>query len=271
LFKGGKLLEVISISWYLVKLRMRTKLQYRSALVLSWVALAFGYAGDFTSFWIILRRFDGIAGWRWQEMALLLGFHTLGYAFGACFTFVQLRGMEDTVKHGEFDTLLIRPINPWVFMVFSGFNMVYVSHVLMGIGLLVWALPKVAIDWNFIKLLQFTASLVSASLLTGAIFTILGGCALVWRRARYIFNIYFDFWELSRYPTLIYAAPLKILLLTVVPLAYMAYVPVALLIGKPVPYLGSAAAGITVAVGPAAVLLAMLFWRFATRHYQMAE
>ncbi|PCK86608.1 ABC transporter permease [Rhizobium sophoriradicis] len=262
--------QTLALAWYLMRLRMRTRLQYRVALALAWVSQGFGYAGAFASLWIILTRFGGMGGWRWQDMALLLGFHTLGYALGACFTFVQLRRMEEMVRDGEFDTLLIRPINTWAFLSFSGFNIEYGSHVILGVGLMAWALPKVAIDWGMLTILQLVASIFSAALLTGAVITLIGATALVVRRARYLFGIYFDFWELSRYPITIFAAPLQFLLLSGLPFAYMAYVPVAALIGKPVPYLGDAAAPVAVAVGPIAALIAAAFWRFAIRRYQRA-
>lgn len=262
--------QTLALAWYLMRLRMRTRLQYRVALALAWVSQGFGYAGAFASLWIILTRFGGMGGWRWQDMALLLGFHTLGYALGACFTFVQLRRMEEMVRDGEFDTLLTRPINTWAFLSFSGFNIEYGSHVILGVGLMAWALPKVAIDWGLLTILQLVASIFSAALLTGAVITLIGATALVVRRARYLFGIYFDFWELSRYPITIFAAPLQFLLLSGLPFAYMAYVPVAALIGKPVPYLGDAAAPVAVAVGPVAALIAADFWRFAIRRYQRA-
>ncbi|NKF33842.1 hypothetical protein HER21_46290, partial [Pseudomonas sp. BGM005] len=70
--------ETLALAWYLMRLRMRTRLQYRTALALGWVSQGFGYAGAFASLWIILTRFGGMGGWQWQDMALLLGFHTMG-------------------------------------------------------------------------------------------------------------------------------------------------------------------------------------------------
>ena len=73
-----------------------------------------------TAIWIIVSRFDQLGGWTWPEVALLLGFHVLSYAIGASLTFVQLRNMEDQVRQGTFDVLLVRPVNPWAYLCFSG-------------------------------------------------------------------------------------------------------------------------------------------------------
>lgn len=260
--------ETLSLLFYLVRLRVRTRLEFRASLVIAWTAQGFGYAGVFTSIWIILTRFENIGGWSWPQMALFLGFHTLGYALGACFTLVQLRGMEEIVRGGEFDMLLVRPINPWAYLVFSGFNIEYGGHILLGLGLIVWALPQVGIVWSVPSALMLFGGLVSSALITASCITVVSACALVLQRARYLFGLYFDFWELSRYPASIFAPVFQLALLTVIPLGYMAYVPVSVLLGRPVPYLGALAPFASLAAGPLAVLAAAAFWRFCLRRYQ---
>lgn len=260
--------ETLSLLVYLVRLRVRTRLEFRASLVIAWVAQAFGYAGVFTQIWLILTRFENIGGWTWPQMALLLGFHTLGYALGACFTLVQLRRMEEIVLGGEFDTLLVRPLNPWAYLVFSGFNIEYGGHVVLGAGLIAWAVPQLSIVWTPATLVLFLGGLISAALITASMITIIGACALVLGRARYLFGIYFDFWELSRYPASIFAAPFQVALLSVIPLGYMAYVPVSVLLGRPVPYLASAAELVALVAGPLSVVAAAIFWRFCLNRYQ---
>lgn len=258
----------LALYWHLVRLRARTRLQYRASLVLAWISQGFGYAGTFASIWVILNRFGGLGGWSWPEMAFLLGFHTFAYAVGAVFTFSQFRGMEAMVRDGEFDMLLVRPVNPWSFIVFSGVDLQYGSHFVLGAGLMLTGAAALPLSWDLALSLRFLASLLSAALLTGAMFTIIGACAFVLGRSRYVFGLYFDLWELSRYPTVIYAAPLQIILLTVLPFAYMSFVPVSTLIGRPVPVLGGAAPLLALAAGPILAALAALFWRACLRRHQ---
>ena len=262
--------QTLSLLLYLMGLRIRTRLQYRAGLVIAWTAQAFGYAGVYAAIWLIVDRFDQIGGWAWPEIALMLGFHVLGYALGASFTFVQLRNMEDQVRLGTFDSLLVRPMSPWAYLCFSGINIEYGGHVALGLMLLLWSLPQLGIDWSALTVLQLILSLLSAALLTGAIVTMIGGTALLLGRSRYLFGIYFGVWELARYPLTIFAMPLQVLLLTVMPVAFMAYVPVAALIGKPVPFLGEWAWLAGILAGPATALLAALFWGFCMRRYQGA-
>ncbi len=262
--------HTLSLYLHIMRMQLRTRLQYRGNLVIGWVAQAFGYASVYTTIWIIASRFERLGGWVWPEIAFMLGFHVLGYALGAVFTLVQLRNMEELVRLGTYDTLLVRPVSPWAFLAFSGINIEYGGHITLGIGLMVWALPQLAIDWSVLTALQLAASLISAALLTGAMLTMVGAMALVLSRSRYLFGIYFDFWELSRYPLTIFALPFQFLLLSVVPLGYMAYVPVASLLGKPVPLIGEAAPLASILAGPAAVLVASIVWKACQRRYQGA-
>lgn len=262
--------HTIALYSHIMGMQVRSRLQYRANLVIGWVAQAFGYASVYGTIWIIASRFEKIGGWTWPEIALMLGFHTLAYSLGALFTLVQLRAMEELVRLGTYDTLLVRPFSPWAFLVFSGINIEYGGHVSLGIGLIVWALLQLGLDWSFLTVLQFAASLISAALLTAAILTIISSAALVLTRSRYLFGLYSDFWELSRYPLTIFALPLQCLLLSIVPLGYMAYVPVSALLGKPVPLIGDAAPFAAILAGPLMVVVAVFVWQACQRRYQGA-
>lgn len=116
------MLQTLSVLVHLARLKIRTRLEYRSGLVIAWLAQAFGYIGVYSAIWIIVSRFEQLGGWVWPEIALMLGFHVFGYALGACFTLVQLRGMDELVRRGTFDGLLVQPLHPWLYLVFSGLN-----------------------------------------------------------------------------------------------------------------------------------------------------
>jgi len=262
------MLDTISILGQLARMKIRARLQYRASLAIAWVAQAFGYAGVYSAIWIIVSRFERLGGWVWPEIALMLGFHIFAYAIGACFTFVQLRGMDELVRRGDFDALLVRPIHPWLYLVFSGFNIEYGGHIALGLLLMAWALPALEIAWSPGLLVQFILGIFSAALVTGSIFSAIGASALVLGRSRFLFGIYFDFWEIARYPLSVFAPVLQLTLLTVVPLAYMAYVPVAVLLGKPVPFLGSWAGPISLLAGPLCALACAAYWRWCQNRYQ---
>jgi ABC-2 type transport system permease protein len=264
------MLRGLRIAPHLIGMFVRTRLEYRGAMVLAWLAQGMSYASMYTAIALIVTRFGTLGGWTWSEMALLLAFHLLGYSLGASLSFTQFREIEEKVRLGTFDAILVKPIGPWTFLVFSGLNIGYLGHIVLAVGLMAWALTQVTTDWTILGTLYFAATLISAAMLVAALMTMIGATALIWVRSNHLFAIFFGFWELARYPLTIFPLPLQLLMLSIVPLGFMSYVPVAVFLGKDVAVLGAWAGPAALLAGPLAADLAMLHWRYCLRNYQGA-
>ena len=264
------MLRGLSVLPHLALMHLRAQMEYRGAFWIDRIAQIITYASSFAIIWIIAERFGGLAGWDWSELALLFSFHLLGYSLGAALSFTQMRQLEEAVRLGTLDTLMTKPISPWAYMVFSGLNPGYAGHVLLGVAMMVWSLSIVAVPWSVGWILYFVGALLSAGMVTGGLFTIIGATALIWTRSNHLYSLFFSFWDLSRYPLSIFPAAIQTALITVVPLGFMASVPVAVLLGKPVPILGDWAAMIALLAGPLVVGLAILQWRWCIKRYQGA-
>ena len=254
----------------LVRMFVRSKTEYPGAMILGWASQFTSYGAMYTAIALIVARFGTLGGWTWSEMALLLSFHLLAYSLGAAFSFTQFRELEEIVRMGRMDAILVKPVSPWVFMVFSGLNIGYAGHILLAVGLMAWALTQVEIAWSPGTVLYLLSTLISGALIVCALMTMIGATALVWVRSRHLYAIFFGFWELARYPLNLFPVVLQWLLLTLAPLGFMAYVPVAVALNKDVALLGPWAPAASLIAGPITVLLAMLHWRFCLRNYQGA-
>ena len=264
------MLRQLRILPHLALMHLRAQMEYRGAFWIDRIAQIITYASSFAMIWILADRFGGIAGWDWSELALLFAFHLLGYSLGACMSFTQMRQLEEAVRLGTLDTLLTKPISPWAYMVFSGLNPGYTGHALLGIAMMVWALTIVDVPWSVGWVTYFVLALISAGMVTGAILTMIGATALIWTRSNHLYSLFFGFWELSRYPLNIFPAAIQGAMLTIVPLGFMAAVPVAVLLDKPLPILGDWAGPLAVLAGPFFVAVAVWQWRYAIGKYQGA-
>lgn len=262
--------HTLSVLPALVGMYVKTRAEYRGAFWLNRFSQIVSYGCVFASIWVLLQRFPTLGGWVWPELLLLLSFQLFCYAVGASLAFVQLRDLEELVRLGTFDTLMVKPISPWVYLVFSGLEIGYVGHIMMAVVLMVWSLTQVQIGWSVWTVLYFAASTLSAALVTTAIMTMIGTTALIWVRSQHLFSIFFGFWELTRYPLTIFPLPLQVILMTIIPMAFMSFVPVAFLLGKEIPLFGVAGGLAAPFVGPAFVLIAMAYWRYAISRYQGA-
>jgi ABC-2 type transport system permease protein len=262
--------RTLAIIPHLVRMYVRTRLEYRGDMILGWLSQIASYASAYTVIALLIIRFDSLGGWRWSEMALLLSFHLFAYSLGASLSFTQFRDMEEKVRLGTFDAILVKPVNIWAYLVFSGINIGYTGHFILAIGLMAWAATAVDVAWSLPTILLYVGGLLSAAMSTAAILTMIGATALIWVRSNHLYSIYFGFWELARYPLNIFPGPLQLVMVTVVPLGYLAYVPVAVILDKPVPILGEWAGLASLAVGPLCALGGALLWRHCLRNYQGA-
>ena len=261
-------MQALRVLPFLVHLYVKSRLEYRGAFLLAISAQFFSYACGYAGIWILLQKFDTLGGWAWPELAMLFSFQLLTYSMGAAFSFVQFRDLEELVRLGRFDTLLVKPFSPWAYLAFSGLNIGYAGHVALAVGLMVWSLAQVNIDWSLGSILYLLLALVSSALINAAIITMIGACAFIFVQSSHFFTIFFGFWELSRYPLSIFPAALQWLMLTVVPLGFASYVPVAWLLGKDIVLLGNWGGAVALLAGPAMVALAMAHWRYAISRYQ---
>ncbi|MBB3137770.1 ABC-2 type transport system permease protein [Rhizobium pisi] len=254
----------------LVRMHVRSQLEYRGAFWLDRLAQILSYGSVLATIGILLSRFDTLGGWRWPELALLFSFQLLAYSLGAAMSFTQLRDLEELVRLGTYDTLLVKPFSPWAYLIFSGLNIGYTGHILLAVPLMGWAVLSVDVAWTVPSALFFIAAIISATLLTAAIITMIGATALIWVRSNHLFSIFFGFWELTRYPLNIFPGGIQLVLITAVPLALTSSVPVGALLGKPIPILGDWAGAVALVAGPLWVLIAMAYWRYANSRYQGA-
>ena len=142
------MLHQLRVLPHLVGIHVRTHMEYRGALVIGWIAQAIGYGGVYASIALILTRFENLGGWSWPQMALLLAFHLLAYALGASLSFVQFRDMEEKVRLGTFDAILVKPIGTWTYLAFSGLNIEYGGHIALAIGLMIWSMANLPLEWS---------------------------------------------------------------------------------------------------------------------------
>ena len=252
----------------LVKMHVKSQMEYRGAFFIDRVAQIITYGSVYATLWVLLDRFGTLGGWDWPEMALLFAFQLLAYSLGASLSFVQFRDLETLVRKGTFDALLVKPISPWVYLTFSGLNIGYAGHIALAAAVMGWALWQVDAAWSPQLVLFFIVALASASMVVAAVMTMIGASAIVLVQSSYLYAIFFGFWELTRYPMNIFPPAMQWMMVTVVPLGFMNYVPVAAFLGKDVAPLGAWGAPLALVAGPLFAGLAVLHWRWCLRRHQ---
>lgn len=261
------LTHTLSICWSLIRASIRGQMQYRASFLME-VASGLAYQSmGFVFIWAVLSSFQSLGGWSLREIALLYGMRLTAHGlYMLCFSNVVR--IDDFVREGGYDRFLVRPIPPLLQLMFSSIRVTVVGDVLGGIVILMAALTQVDIAWSAANVALLVLALIGGALIDGA-FQI-GPAALTFRFLEsWTLRIIFDdiFSRFGSYPTSILDWPIRSVLTFIVPMAFMAYLPAAALLGRET-YLPVWMGWLSPLVG--VIVFGLALWLFvrASRGYQ---
>jgi ABC-2 type transport system permease protein len=253
----------------LVGASVRAQLQYRSSLVIEAVA-GFGITFlDFIAVLVLFRHFPRLDGWSVEQVAFLYGLAGTGFAF-ADLVLGHIEDVNQLVRTGRFDALLLRPAGTLTQVVGSDFAIRRVGKIAQALIILIWAATRVHVHWQLGTVALCIASVVSAAGIFAAIW-IAGSCVqfFVLGAGEISNGMTYGGNFLSQYPVSIYGPWLRRLLAYVVPIAFVAYLPAStilrtndsLQLPRMLGYLSPVVAVVS-------LVLARLVWQFSVRHYR---
>ncbi|WP_341280154.1 ABC-2 family transporter protein [Paenibacillus sp. FSL H8-0537] len=254
----------------LVRLLLKERMEYRADFILSAFAQIIAYAGDYIIIWLFIQRFNTIAGWTWPEIALLYSIGLFTYALGASFSFVQMRELESQVRQGTFDILLIKPVNPYLYLVSRGFNLGYIAHILISGSVLIWSISKLNMQWTLSEYIYLMLVVVSGAMIYAGILTIIGAVSFIWIRTNFMFTLFFKLKDFIAYPLPIFGTFIQLLLTALVPLAFVSFYPAAFLLSNDATLLPQWAMWMVPIVGPLCYWAGYRFWMYGANKYQGA-
>lgn len=268
-------MTMVSLCWSLVLASIRGQMQYRLNFLFD-VGFGLVFQGfGFVFVWIVLGQFDTVGGWTLGQIALLYGMRLTAHGMWTV-SFSRLFAIDEIVRQGEHDRVLLRPMPAMLQLMFSSFRMTTLGDLIGGLVILGIAIGQVDVDWSPAKAMLLVAALIAGAMLDGAFQ--LGPAAFTFRFLETIsLRVVFDniFSNFGGYPVSIFERPTRVLLTYLVPMAFMAWVPATVLLDRtdelPFPvWIAWCSPVVGPVVGP--VLLAGAAWLFRreSRHYQSA-
>ena len=250
---------------------VRSGLQYRANFLLL-VAMGLIYQGTgFAFVWVVLSRFETVGGWTLGQIAFLYGLRLLIHAIGFLVS-GQIRELDDQIRHGDFDRYLIRPLSPLRQIISQGVQVNVFGDLLGGLGLFLAALTMVNITWTMAAVVYLVLAIIGGALLELGLDLMIATLALRVLNVQSLFFVLDTFFsDFGNYPLKIFGGTVQFLLTFGLPLAFMAYFPAAVLLGKTgelsVPHALAISAPL---VGLCWFALAVALFRHELRSYQSA-
>jgi len=228
-------LDAIKTYFLYVKVFFKARSEYKVGFVLGIIANFYSYFLTFLSFWVVVNRFQNIAGWDFEDMSVLYGLNLCSYAIAGTFVWYSVYHLETEITTGKLDLYLTRPMSVLGQLICSRFGDTFIGQIIVTLMFLINALVKNAgnLSWKMVVYL-LCALLGGIALQMGAM--ILMGALSFWtlRSERIGELYYYQLRSLTHYPLTIYPKWIKILLTTIVPWAFINYYPAMVVLKKTV-------------------------------------
>lgn len=219
---------------------------------------------------VLLNRFGTIGGWgRWPAI-FLASFSSVTFRFADAVVGGPVERCGEFVRTGTFDKFLLRPIGAFVSVLTEDFAFRRIMQMFAMLPFLVLSLSRLPIHWNIGRVLFLLLMFVGAVVTYSSIFVI-AACLSFWSPNTTETANAFTYGgaQVSQFPLHILNRPIRILSMTLVPVAFVAYLPSFVLFDAPNPLgISRFVSLISPLAGVPLACLAATVWRFAVRHYR---
>jgi len=216
---------------------------------------------------IIFSYTSLLGGWRPDEVLVLLGVYLL---VGGIIGSLIRPGMEDlieSVRTGTIDFTLVKPADAQVLVSIRRFEMWQALDILLGFGVLAYALVRLGTSVGLLRGLEFTGMLLAGAVIVYSFFLMLATLSFWFIRVINVLEIFQSMYEAGRWPVSLYPGWLRYGLTFIVPVAFATTVPAEALTGR----LNWETLLGTVALGSVVFIIARAVWRVGLRHYSGAS
>ncbi|MET7454202.1 ABC transporter permease [Streptomyces sp. NPDC005574] len=248
---------------------IRSTTTYRASFAMTVLGNLLVTGLDFVAILLMFSRVDSLGGYSLPEVALLYGLSVT--SFGIADLVVGSAGRLGTrVRDGTLDTLLVRPAPVLAQVAADRFALRRTARTVQGALVLGWALTAVDVDWSVPKALLLPVTLVSGAAIFSALFVVGAAFQFVAQDAAEVQSAFtYGGTTLLQYPPTVFGKDLVRAVTFVLPLAFVNWLPVSYLLGRPYPLAlphWVAFAPPLVAAGCCA--LAGVAWRAGLRSYR---
>jgi ABC-2 type transport system permease protein len=261
----------LSLYRQLIGIQMRAQMQYRMGFALDLAATFISLTLFFVSLALVFDRFGSVAGWSLGEVAFLWG--QIEISFGIMdlvFSGFDPGTFGQRVRRGQFDQLLLRPLNLTMQVLGDRFALRRLGRIVQGMVIFGVALQLAEIDWTPGKVIYLPLVILGLIGFFGGLFVI-GSTITFWTvESIEVINILtYGGTEMMQYPMHIYPTALRRFFTYVIPAIFLNYYPALYFLNKPDPFgLPPLLRFISPLVGLGILGSALAFWRFGIRHYQ---
>mgnify|MGYP005811801435 FL=1 len=225
--KGKKQIkEYILLYMAFVKVTFLTQMEYRGQYFMRLFSKIIIWCSGFIMILVLLNRFQRIGNWSMYEVLFLYALNMLSYSIAGTFFMGPFGKLPRLIIRGELDQILIRPVNPLVYLICTKVSAGYTSNYIIGISVIIICIYQLNLSFNILEVLWLIIVIMGGVLIQAAGFIATGVPAFWILKSDGLRDIFFgNMTNFIDYPLSIYNRAIQILLTFILPYAFINYYP----------------------------------------------
>lgn len=216
---------------------------------------------------IIFTQIPNLKGWSFGEVLFIYGFSLLPKGIDhLLFDNLWMIGYF-TVRKGEFDKYLTRPINPLFHVMAERFQVDAFGELIVGVALIATSVPSLNIEWSVLKIVLVIIAIIFSSFIYTGIKIGTAAISFWTKRSGAITQLFYMMNDFAKYPVDIYNNVVRSLITYIIPFAFTSYFPAVYFMTGENPLFNI---GMTVLVSIAVMVVGVLIWNKGIGAYESA-
>lgn len=263
------LIRYIKMARVFSKINIQCGLEYPAYLISWMLSNPLQFLFGIVSVKVVIDQFHALEGWSFEQILFLYGLGIISHALSVIF-FVQTWNMDYMITSGEFDRMLVRPLNVFFQFCFININFIGFTDLIPGIIIFVYGCIASGFSASFINIIKVLLVIIGATALRAGIYTISGSIAFWTKRSRALVDIHLKLFDYTtQYPMSIFPKIIQGVFTFVFPLGFISYYPSSEMFGinTGLSYIGSLCVW-AFAIGIGFYILSMQVFRIGLRRYE---
>jgi len=248
-----------------LKICIKSRAVYKVDFIIGVIAMALSSVLSVLFFWVLFQHVPVLNGWSFEEVLFLSGMTMTSMGIWHVF----LSGpafwvLEELIRAGGFDRLLLQPIKPLTYMVLSRIDDDGLGELLPGVAVLLYGASAIGLEWSLLNVLMMTIFIFSGTLIIFSLFVSFSTICFYVVRGSVIGEIIFNMLNFIKYPLNIFNPIIMTLFTFFLPIAFISYYPAQFILHKEaLPFMAYASPIVAVIT----FVIAKYIWDIGLRNY----
>lgn len=258
-------MEKMRLFFKLIGISFKSQMQHRASFLMLISTYFLSTFVDIIGIWVLFDRFKMVQGWTMQEVAIIYGIMHIGFSIPEAFA----RGFDNfgmLIRNGDFDRILLRPMGTLFQMASREIQWMRMGRLLQGAIILGWGCMELQFSLLSLNALVILLAILGTAAVFYALFIAQATLTFWTTETLELVNITtFGGLEVGQYPMSIYNPFLRGFFTFIVPLACVAYYPIATALNhESIPIWLGTLAPLT---GLVFLIISIRLWNLGVNHY----